>query len=236
MNKLIIYGDIHGCYDELVSLRKKINPQKDDIEVCVGDIITRGENSIKTLRYIQEHNIKSILGNHEDKIIRYLQHEKSANKNPIILDEDEQNIVNNLDSKDIAFLMSLPLFIKFENITILHGGLKNSYDLDNLSKNEKSKILRMRYLDKNQNFIVLGKEKNDSIFWADLYDGNQGFIVYGHQWFKEAKINQFAMGIDTGCAYGNKLSAIVFEKINKKYEYQTIYSSDIKLSTANGYL
>jgi bis(5'-nucleosyl)-tetraphosphatase (symmetrical) len=203
MTKLIIYGDIHGCYNELISLRKKINSQKDDIEICVGDIITKGKDSIKTLRYIQEHNIKSVLGNHEDKIIRYLQYEKIASKNPIILDEDEQKIVNNLSSKDIEFLMSLPLFMKFENITVLHGGLKNSYDLGNLTKNQKSKILRMRYLDKNQNFIAFGKEDNDSIFWADLYDGNQGLVVYGHQWFKEVKINEFAIGIDTGCVYGN---------------------------------
>lgn len=214
MNKLIIYGDIHGCYDELIFLRKKINPQKNDVEVCVGDIITKGKDSIKTLRYIQEHNIKSVLGNHEDKIIRYLQYEKQASKNPIILDEDEQNIVNNLDLKDIEFLMNLPIFMKFKNITIVHGGLKNSYDLDNLTKNEKSKILRMRYLDNNHNFIAFGKEENDSIFWADLYDGNQGFVVYGHQWFKKAKINKFAIGIDTGCAYGNKLSAVIFKDNN----------------------
>jgi bis(5'-nucleosyl)-tetraphosphatase (symmetrical) len=36
MSKLIIYGDIHGCYDELVRLRQKINPKKNDVEVCVG--------------------------------------------------------------------------------------------------------------------------------------------------------------------------------------------------------
>lgn len=224
MHRLIIYGDIHGCYDEFISLRKQINPQKDDIEICVGDIITKGKDSVRTLRYIQEHNIKSVLGNHEDKIIRYLQYEKQTSKNPITLDEDEQNIVNNLDSRDIDFLMNLPLFMKFENITIVHGGLKNSYDLDNLTKNQKAKILRMRYLDKNQNFIAFGKEENDSIFWADLYDGNQGLVIYGHQWLQEAKINQFAIGIDTGCVYGNKLSAVIFENIDKKYEYQTIIS------------
>ncbi len=236
MNKLIIYGDIHGSYDELITLRKKINPQKDDIEVCVGDIITRGKDSVKTLRYIQEHNIKSVLGNHEDKIIRYLQYEKQAIKNPITLDEDEQNIVNSLDLKDIEFLMNLPLFMKFENITIVHGGLKNSYDLDNLTKNQKAKILRMRYLDKNQNFIAFGKEENDSIFWANLYDGNQGFVIYGHQWLQEAKINQFAIGIDTGCVYGNKLSAVIFKKIDKKYEYQTITSiSSSKSHTAHSF-
>jgi bis(5'-nucleosyl)-tetraphosphatase (symmetrical) len=33
MSRLIIYGDIHGCYDELVQLSQKINPAKEDVEV-----------------------------------------------------------------------------------------------------------------------------------------------------------------------------------------------------------
>lgn len=215
MNKLIIYGDIHGCYDEFISLRKKINPQKDDIEVCVGDIITRGKDSIKTLRYIQKHNIKSVLGNHEDKIIRYLEHQKIIKKNPIILDEDEQYIVNQLDDYDMEFLKNMPFYMRFDNMTILHGGLQNHHRLDELTKKEKSKILRMRYLDKEHNFITYGKENDESILWADVYDGNQGLIVYGHQWFEEVYISKYAIGIDTGCVYGNKLSAVVFDGDHK---------------------
>ena len=55
-----------------------------------------------------------------------------------------------------------------------------------------------------------GEEDDSSIFWADLYDGNEGFVVYGHQSFKEPKKSKHALGIDTGCVYGNKLSAVVF--------------------------
>ena len=210
-NNLIIYGDIHGCYNEFISLRKKINPNKNDIEICVGDIITKGKDSIQVLKHLQKHNIKSVLGNHEDKLVRYLEHQSFDKKNPISLDEDERNIIRNLDKKDIEFLKSLPLFLKYENITILHGGLQNHLNLNDITKKEKSKILRMRYIDTENNYIAYGKEDNTSIFWADLYDGNQGFIVYGHQWFKEAKINKNAIGIDTGCVYGNKLSAVVFK-------------------------
>jgi len=214
MNKLIIYGDIHGCYKEFISLRNKINPIKDDIEVCVGDIITKGIASPKVLKYIQKHNIRSVLGNHEEKLVRYLEHQNSDKKNPITLDNDEKNIIGSLDKKDIDYLKNMPLFLKFENITILHGGIQNHHDLSNITKKEKSKILRMRYLDKNTNFITYGKEDKDSIFWADIYDGNQGFIVYGHQRFDEVKVNEFAVGIDTSCVYGNKLSAIIFENYN----------------------
>jgi len=219
MKNLIIYGDIHGCYNEFLSLREKINPNENDIEVCVGDIITKGKESIKVLRYLQKHNIKSVLGNHEDKILRYLQHSLSLKKNPIILDDDEQNIIQTLNAKDIEYLKNMPLFMKFNAITVLHGGILNHFNLENISKREKQQILRMRYLDEKGNFLAYGKEDENSTFWADIYDGNQGFVVYGHQWFNEVKESKFALAIDTGCVYSNKLSAVVFENTeNEKYK------------------
>lgn len=224
MQTLIIYGDIHGCYDEFLSLRNQINPQKNDIEVCVGDIITKGKNSIKTLDFIIENNIKSVLGNHEDKIIRYLNHQTSNKKNPIELDKDEQSIVDNLSEKHIDFLQNLPLYLQFEDITVLHGGIQNSMDLKNLSKRDKQKILRMRYVDENDEYLTYGQEDENSTFWADIYDGSQGFIIYGHQWFNEPKKSNFALGIDTGCVYGNMLSAISFS-FPIKLNYFRIFST-----------
>jgi diadenosine tetraphosphatase ApaH/serine/threonine PP2A family protein phosphatase len=209
--RLIVYGDLHGCLEEFKKLREQINPQKNDIEVCVGDIITKGTHSLETLRYIQENGILSVLGNHEDKIIRYLKHRESPKKNPIVLDDDEQQIVDNLTPKDIEFLYSLPLFLRFGDITVLHGGLQNSMVLESLSNREHQKLLRLRYLDQEGHFVAHGEETEDSTFWADVYDGNQGFVVYGHQWFDEPKISINAIGIDTGCVYGNKLSAVVFD-------------------------
>ena len=87
-------------------------------------------------------------------------------------------------------------------------------NLDNLSKKDKQKILRLRYLDENYEYLTYGKEDEKSTFWADIYDGNQGFVVYGHQWFEEVYKNKFALGIDTGCVYGNKLTAIIFDLTN----------------------
>lgn len=217
MKRLIIYGDIHGCYDEFVLLRKKVNLKNDDIEVCVGDIITKGKKSIETLRYIRKNNIKSVLGNHEDKIIRYLKHQKSLKKNPIVLDSEQQTIINNLNLADIDYLNNMPLFIKFNNITIIHGGLSNKNNLEKLSKSEKSRILRTRYLDKDNNFIFYGKEDSQSVFWADIYNGNQGFVVYGHQKFNKVKVNKYALGIDTGCVYGGQLTATIFVNKSNKF-------------------
>lgn len=215
MPNLIIYGDIHGCYKSLKSLRKEINPKKDDIEVCVGDVITKGKNSIKVLDYLIKKNIKSVLGNHEDKLLRYLKHATSKKKNPIILNDDEQEIVSKLTKEHIEYLQNMPYFMKYKKITILHGGILNHFNLESLSKREMQLVLRLRYLDKNCHFISYGKENDKSIFWADIYDGNQGLIVHGHRWSKEVIISPHAIGIDTGCVYGNKLSAVVFKKFKK---------------------
>lgn len=219
MGRLIAYDDIHGCFDEFTKLRNIINPTQEDTEVCVGDIVTKGRHSVKTLRYIKNNNILSVLGNHEDKIIRYLKHNSSQKHNPIILDEDEQNIVNELAGEDCAYLKSLPLFLRFGGIVIVHGGIQNNTNLDNLTNHDKQRLLRLRYLDQSGNFISLGKETKDSVFWADAYDGRHGFVIYGHQWFKEPRINTFSIGIDTGCVYGNKLSAVIFEG-NKTMDYK----------------
>lgn len=220
MSKLIIYGDIHGCYSEFISLRNKINPRFDDVEVCVGDILTKGKYSVKTLDFIIKHNIKSALGNHEEKLLRYIKHQKSLKKNPVQLTLDEDNIIASLTDEHIKFLESMPLFLRFGSILILHGGLQNKLNLDNLTKRDKEKILRLRYIDQDEHFIAYGDEQDDSIFWADVYDGNQGFVIYGHQWFEEVKKSPFALGIDTGCVYGNKLSAVIFNDPINVQQYQ----------------
>ena len=212
MASLIVYGDIHGCYESLKSLRKEINPKKNDIEVCVGDVITKGKNSLKVLDYLIKKNIKSVLGNHEAKLLRYLKYARTNRRNPVTLDEDEQEIVSKMTKEHIEYLQNMPYFIKSKKITILHGGVLNHFDLESLSKREMQLVLRLRYLDKNCHYISYKQENAKSVFWADLYDGNQGFIVYGHRWTQDIQTSPYAIGIDTGCVYGNRLSAAVFKK------------------------
>ena len=214
MQRLIVYGDIHGCFNEFVKLRSSLNIQNNDVEACVGDFITKGKQSIKSLRYIQQNNIQSVLGNHEDKLLRYIEHSQNSENNPITLDEDERRIVDNLNSDDIQFLKNLPFYLQFGSITVLHGGLLNNQKLSDLTKKDKGKLLRLRYIDQKGKFIPYGEEDKNSQFWADLYDGSEGFVVYGHQTFEEVNISTKAIGIDTGCVYGNKLTAVAFNNLD----------------------
>ena len=173
----------------------------------------------------KKHNIKSVLCNHEDKLLRYLEHSKKKKKNPIKLDDDEKDIMKNLNENHLIYLKSLQVYLKFSDITILHGGVQNHTVLSKLTKKSTQKVLRLRYVDKNGDFVTKGKEHPKCSFWADVYDGNQGFIIHGHRWMQTVHIHPNAIGIDTGCVYGNKLTAII---LNKKDDYRIVQVDGVK--------
>lgn len=62
--------------------------------------------------------------------------------------------------------------------------------------------------------LALGENEDGDPFWADVYDGSQGFVVYGHSpWLdKMVRVNSdIAIGIDTACVFGGALTAYVVE-------------------------
>ena len=237
MNKIIIYGDLHGCLEEFKELRAKVNPSSNDQEIIIGDILDRGLYSNEVLEYVRENNILSILGNHENKYVRYKKHEdnflQTSKKNPMNLSDDKLEIFNKLSIEDFKYLESLPYFIKIDNLTLVHAGLTNKIDLNTAKKKELEKVLWIRTLDENQKTLGLNDDNPSAKFWSEYYDGNQGIVIYGHEPFEEIKIDKYSIGIDTGCVYGNKLTALVVTNTEDPINNYTIvdvksHQKDIK--------
>ena len=115
-----------------------------------------------------------------------------------------------------------------ESLSYIERNLTNDIDLENMSKKESKMIVRLRYLNEN-NIVSHVNHKNEyNERWAKFYDGNQGIVVYGHQIFEDVKYDKFSIGLDTGCVYGNKLSAMIVSNTKNPMENHQIVQGDAK--------
>jgi len=212
--KYVIYGDIHGCLEEWEELRRLI--PKNSFEICVGDILDKGPYPVEALRYAQKNKIFTVMGNHEYKHLRKWWGRK------VILDENQQKVYPKLKEKDFEFIESMPFFLKLNHLTVIHAGISNRLYLNNPKLNLMTLLLFMRDVDGEGKFLPLNHNNPDAKFWANVYNGHEGFIIYGHSPFKEPYIKRNSIGIDTGCVYGNKLTAVVISNTLKPWEYEIL--------------
>ena len=121
--RIIIIGDIHGCFDELLLLLKKLNhnPNRDRLYL-VGDLVTKGPKSQKVVEYIRKlPNTFCVMGNHDYQLLKcsydlkhfpfnmkFIEYLKSFSNS---IDCPEHCIVaKTLTLDDIAYLNQLPLY------------------------------------------------------------------------------------------------------------------------------
>lgn len=66
-----IVGDIHGSYDAVLTAMRRVSfvPQHDRL-FCVGDLVDRGEQSARVLKFLQLPYIFSVRGNHEENLLQ----------------------------------------------------------------------------------------------------------------------------------------------------------------------
>lgn len=66
IRRLFVVGDLHGCYLEFIQQLKKVEFDfKKDLIISVGDLVDRGQDSLKCLELIKEPWLEAIRGNHE---------------------------------------------------------------------------------------------------------------------------------------------------------------------------
>ena len=230
----IFIGDIHGMLSSLNSLLEMLDLQQDDVIVFVGDLLDKGPDSAGVVRRVRSladsHNVILVKGNHEDTHARYRKHLKSniniakqmaANKPEIAVINDQ------LSSDDVAFLDTAVLFHRIPglNVTVVHGGICGNIkqlpdsvkDMPALS-GKLRKALKLVMFTRHVNadtghFVGLGQERDVDPFWADVYDGRYGHVIFGHQPFVDGvKIFNHATGIDSGAVQGGSLSSLIINK------------------------
>lgn len=216
IKRTIIVGDIHGCIDEFNELIKKLSyDKKSDRLILLGDLIDRGPDSVAVVRKARQMDLECVMGNHEYKFLKWF---KSYNSKNDVYDRKDYYL--QLSDEDINYIAQMPTSIKLENTIVVHAGLKPGISLSNQSKDD---LMYLRYTDKDKRFISLkkiskfGKEATGAHFWTEFWYGPES-VVYGHNVhsFEEPLIEEvrpgvFCYGLDTGCCFGGKLTAMVLE-------------------------
>lgn len=69
-----IMSDIHGCYNDFLSMLEKIDFSDTDRLIMAGDYIDRGPQSYEMLKWIEQcpPNVKLLRGNHEEEFAAYV--------------------------------------------------------------------------------------------------------------------------------------------------------------------
>ncbi len=209
--------------------------------VFCGDIVDKGPDTLTALRLVKEILLAHpgsvcVSGNHEEKAFRFYDHDRVSQ---FVNGNKGRAWAYDATEADWSFIRSMPLtwFDKDLDIRVVHAGIPPSILVKHpdifqrieergakwrkgggKSMNRARRMLRVRFVDKDGDMLTYGENKHGDPFWAHVYDRSQGMVVFGHCPALDGKVKRYgstfqrtAIGIDTGCVFGAKLTAYVVQ-------------------------
>lgn len=208
-----IVGDLHGCYDEWISLKEAIENQDSKARfILVGDIIDRGRKGRKLMRWCMLHvsergRYQMVIGNHEYEQLK-------RERNPL----------------KRVFLKSLPFYkdmaVYGQRFIIAHAGIPDSAVKHNGSIKKNAELT-----EEEQKVIVWSRQKGPvttlpnailvhghtpTLFEEAFDDGNYSADMLGRIYRSGNRIN-----VDCGIGYLHRrlrrLAALRLEDMKEFY-------------------
>jgi protein phosphatase len=214
-----IIGDVHGCYDELVSLLTKLGYEiaedgwgathpEGRKAVFLGDFVDRGPKTPAVLRLVMRMvasgSALCVPGNHENKLVRALrgrdvQVTHGLGESLAQLEEEPPEF----GQQTLAFLDGLISHFVLDDrrLVVAHAGMREEM------QGRASAAVRA--------FALYGETTGETdefglpvrYPWATEYRG-RAMVVYGHTPVLEPEWVNNTINIDTGCVFGGGLTAL----------------------------
>ena len=211
-----IIGDVHGCFDELITLFHKlgytidgdqVTPPEGRKAVFVGDLVDRGPKIPQVLRLamrmVEQGTAFCVPGNHDMKLMRKLK------GRDVQITHGLAESVAQLAGEPPEFTKEVAKFIDdlvshyvFDDgkLVVAHAGMKEE--------------MQGRGSGKVREFALFGETTGETddyglpvrYNWASEYRG-KAMVVYGHTPIVEPEWLNRTINIDTGCVFGGKLTA-----------------------------
>jgi serine/threonine protein phosphatase 1 len=201
-------GDIHGCYNKLIALMKKLNGAicPDDTMVFLGDYIDRGPGSFEVVEYLIDVsssnplNFVFLKGNHECMLLNYI----SGLGNMFLSNGGMETVASyrknrkgrfSLPSSHMEFFSGLRLFYEGDDFIAVHAGLNPGLSM--LSQSEED-MLWIR-----EKFYRADNRWEKTIIFGHTPAGK---IKHGSTVYFDDKRN--IIGIDSDAVYGGTMRCL----------------------------
>ena len=180
--RTLYVGDVHGCSEELEELLHEARPTR---VVLVGDLFTKGPDAFGVWELIQRYEAEAVLGNHDAKVLK---------RWPELAER------LGLPGQAREWLKGLPLWLKEPGRIVVHAGVHPKRGLAGTTA-EMALVMRRFPMD-----------QEDAPFWYDAGWEGPELVVFGHDAMRGLVRRPHALGLDTGCVYGGKLTGWLAEE------------------------
>jgi len=197
-----VISDIHGCANEFEELIKLLPLNQNSRLIFMGDYIDRGPDSAKVVSKIihlsEIYECICLKGNHEQMFLDFLLNRDSEEASLFILNGGTATLASYsnenkgyyIPPEHLEFYKNLKLYHIEDKHIFVHAGLPDIPIEDFENYDTKSDFLWLR-----------------KTFFRSKFNWKKR-VIHGHTPVSECLFTKKRINIDTGCVYGNKLTAL----------------------------
>jgi hypothetical protein len=233
MGRTVVVGDVHGCAWELETLLDRVGFSSGDRLVFVGDLIARGPDSRGVLDIARRTGALIVRGNHEQKLLAWRAARRLWMEEPFAafagrreigaLEEESQplgrmhrEVARDLRPIDWTLLESSSYWLDLpeHGLRVVHAGVDPAVAFE---KQKLATLLRIRSVPVAR--VRKRRGPREWALWGACYQGPPQ-VVFGHNAAPGLQLHPWATGLDTGCVYGGRLTAMVLgegQKVPRAY-------------------
>ena len=216
--RIMIVGDIHGCADEFRDLLDEFR-EPDDVLICVGDLVNKGPKNAEVVPLARGLGAFAVCGNHELAVLRgWTARQARPDAEPHFAWTDAMHTDDVEYIRQLPYTISLPL----HGAVVVHAGLIPGVPLEEQTPFNMVAMRNITVATKGNGkgngggnskygYTALEGEAPGADAWAPLYRGHAGHVFFGHDAKRQLQLCPHATGLDTGCLYGNRLTAAILE-------------------------
>ncbi len=208
----LFVGDVHGCAAELEELLHRVGYSPSSHRLLLtGDAFSRGPDPVRVWEILRDTGAEMVLGNHDDRLMRQMRAHRGGGAVRFGRPDHRRTFAALRPVLDelLPWLERTPLSIEGEGFLLVHAGIHPERGPVGTSREE---FLAIRTWPPTGGI--------DGPRWHDAIEPLPGrVVVFGHDASgglvvkrREEGGRPWAVGLDSGCVYGGKLSAWVLER------------------------